>query len=287
MTLKNHLSTTAGVFYVLLICLFFRILDIFVLKMDEKIGEIIFSKSAGFLLIVLFLAYTGRGLRDIHLNKINLKAGLKLAVLQALLALVLCYGVKFYFLLSNHAEPAFAFNHEYTLITIVLFVFTGNLINTLMEEGLFRGLMLQTLNRKMPFFAANFIQAFIFGLWHIPWTIKDYVTGRIEFGAMVSNSLLYIILSGVMGFIMGYMYYRTKNLWTPIVWHFIWNCTMNLFVIKTMNISESLNQHADVFFWLTFLAYSVISMLITYYFTKKPGSPMQVSKPKVLNGGGL
>lgn len=42
MTLKNHLSTTAGVFYLLMTCLFFRLLDIFILKMDERIGEIIF-----------------------------------------------------------------------------------------------------------------------------------------------------------------------------------------------------------------------------------------------------
>lgn len=269
MSLKNHLSTTAGIIYLLMACLFFRLLDIFILKMDERIGEIILSKSIGFLLIFLFLIYTGRRLTDIHLNKVNLKAGLKLAIIQALVAIVMCYSVKFYFLLSNKAGPVFAFNEVYTFLQIILFVLIGNLINTLMEEGIFRGLMIQTFIKRMPFFAANLLQASIFGLWHIPWTIKDYLTGKIEFGAMISNSVLYTILSGIMGLVMGYMYYRTKNLWTSIIWHFIWNCTMNLLIIKTFNMSDSIMGNADVFFWITFLVYSVISVFITYSLTKK------------------
>lgn len=182
---------------------------------------------------------------------------------------MMCYSVKFLYLLSNKAEPVLSFNGGYTFIQIIFFVLIGNLINTLMEEGLFRGLILQAFITKLPFFPANIIQASLFGLWHIPWILKDYLTGKIEFGAMISNSLLYFALSGVMGLIMGYMYYRTKNLWTPIAWHFIWNCTMNLFILKSFNISDSLNQNAEVIFWITFLVYSVLSVFITFFSDKK------------------
>ena len=36
-----------------------------------------------------------------------------------------------------------------------------------MEEGVFRGLFIQTLSAAKPFMAANFIAAFLFGVWHI------------------------------------------------------------------------------------------------------------------------
>jgi uncharacterized protein len=273
MSLKTQLSSTAGVIYLLLVCLFFRLLDIFVWKMDERIGEIILSKSIGFLLIFLFLAYTGRELRDIHLYKVNRYLSLKLAISQALLALVLCYSVKYLFLVANNAKPILAYTDDYTIFTMILFVLVGNLMNTLMEEGLFRGLMLQAFHKKMPFFAANLLQAFLFGLWHIPWIVKDYITGKIAFSSMISNSILYCFIAGIMGLMMGYMYHRTKNLWTAIVWHFVWNCTMNLLIIHTLNAKESILQQADVLFWLTFLGYSVLSFWITFHFTKKPAKP--------------
>ncbi|SOB99473.1 CAAX prenyl protease-like protein [Ureibacillus xyleni] len=268
MSLKNHLSSSFGVFYLLIVCLLFRLLDIFVWKMDEKIGEIILSKTIGLILIILFLIFTNKSINYIHLRKINLKPSITLAFLLAILALLMCYSVKYIFLLSTKTEPVIAFNNQYTILSIFLFVFIGNLINTLMEEGLFRGLMIQTFINKMPFWVANLLQSIIFGLWHIPWIIKEYTTGKINMGTMLSNSLLYTLISGIMGFIMGYMVYRTKNLWTSITWHFVWNCTMNLFIIKTLSHSE-LYQISDILFWLMFLLFSALSIVITYYSTRR------------------
>ena len=39
----------------MLIALVFRLIDIFVLRLDERLGEIILSKALGFVLVLLFL----------------------------------------------------------------------------------------------------------------------------------------------------------------------------------------------------------------------------------------
>jgi uncharacterized protein len=259
-----------GVFALLFVCLLFRLLDIFILRLDEKIGEIILSKTIGVVLIFLFIRMIGKSIKDIQLSRINLNLGARLAVFQAILALVLCFGVKYLFLASNDGEPQWAFSNEFTFIQIILFVFIGNLTNTVMEEGLFRGLMIHSLLKKVPFWLANTIQACLFGLWHIPWTIRDYTSGNVEFATMISNSILYTIISGIMGAVMGYLFYRTQNLWTPIIWHWIWNCTMNLLVIQV--VDDSILSNADVYFWITFLIYAILSFLITYFYTKRNNS---------------
>jgi len=131
--------------------------------------------------------------------------------------------------------------------------------------------MIKSFMTKMSFWKANTLQAFLFGLWHIAWTIKQFTLGETDFGGMVINSLLYTIVSFVMGFIMGYMYFKTGNLWTSIIWHMIWNCTMNLLIIKSVVYPDDSAVMSNSFtvFWIVFLAYSVISLFISKIFLNK------------------
>lgn len=260
-----------AVAYLLLLCLSFRIVDIFILKLDERIGEIIISKSIGFILIILFLLLIGKRIKDIYLHRANLKIGISLAFIQVLLALSFCYGIKYLFVALQGGEPYFALNDEYTILTVILFVFIGNIINTLMEEGLFRGVMITTFTRMISFWKANTIQALLFGLWHIPWTIKDYLNGKIDFQALIINGAQYTLISAIMGFIMGYMFHKTKTLWTTIVWHTIWNSTLNLLLIKSLVFADDSDvmNNGFVLFWLGFIGYSLASLLITKIFINK------------------
>ena len=68
-----------------------------------------------------------------------------------------------------------------------------------MEEGVFRGLFIKTLPETKPFMQANFIAAFLFGIWHIVMPVRSYVNGGMSFAAMVLMWTGYIILVGIMG----------------------------------------------------------------------------------------
>jgi hypothetical protein len=52
----------------LIIAVIFKILDNFVLRLDEVLGELIFSKSIGFLLVVMYLWAVGKSLAAIGLH---------------------------------------------------------------------------------------------------------------------------------------------------------------------------------------------------------------------------
>ena len=52
----------------MVIALFFKGIDTFVLRLDERWGEIILSKSLGFILVVLFVWLTRHKLKDIGLH---------------------------------------------------------------------------------------------------------------------------------------------------------------------------------------------------------------------------
>ncbi|MBC8386479.1 MAG: hypothetical protein H8E13_00265, partial [Actinobacteria bacterium] len=58
-------------FILFLIALIFRIIDIFVLRLDDRLGEIILSISLGFILVIVYLYLTGKSLSYIGLHKQN------------------------------------------------------------------------------------------------------------------------------------------------------------------------------------------------------------------------
>ena len=74
-----------------------------------------------------------------------------------------------------------------------------NVINVWMEEGVFRGLFIKMLSKTKPFMQANFIAAFLFGIWHIVMPIRSYVNGEMSFAAMILMGIGYSILAGIMG----------------------------------------------------------------------------------------
>ena len=88
--------------------------------------------------------------------------------------------------------------------------------NVWMEEGVFRGLFIQTLSATKPFMTANFIAAFLFGVWHMVMPLRSYVNGEMSFAAMALMSIGYIILAGIMGIKRGLLTRMTGNLWVGL-----------------------------------------------------------------------
>lgn len=222
----------------LVIALFFKWVDTFVLRLDERLGEIVLCKTLGFVLVVAFVWAAGRSLRDIGLHSRHLAPSLLLGSGITAAALIVGYGAEF--ALQLQSEPGFqlaAIDPKAGVtggVLFVLWMILSNAINSFMEEGLFRGVMLRLFRVKLSFWWANLMQACLFGLWHLPWVLKWYQVGELEahsglFFAALSQFLPMLLI----GFVWGYFCLRTDSLWVPWIAHYLNNTVFNLVHITT------------------------------------------------------
>jgi membrane protease YdiL (CAAX protease family) len=221
------------------IALFFKWVDTFVLRLDERLGEIILSKTLGFVLVVVFVWAGGRSLRDVGLHRRHLMPSLLIGTGIAVVALVAGYGVDFALKLKN--QPVFRFEAIDPKAGVtggflfVLWMILGNAINSFMEEGLFRGVMIRLFRVRLSFWGANALQSFLFALWHLPWVLKWYQVGELEaHGGLLSAALGQFFPMLLVGFAWGYFYLKTGSLWVSWIVHFLNNTMLNLVHIRTI-----------------------------------------------------
>ena len=229
----------------LILAVIFKSLDVFVFRLDEVLGEIILSKSIGFLLIVAYLWAVGKSVIAIGLHGKSVGNALIIGATGVTLILIVSYGLQFSVLIGAGKEPSLVFTAidpkagVTGSLTFALFLLAGNFINSFMEEGLFRGVMLRHFRASLSFWRANFLQAALFGLWHINWPIKQFLSGQIDLGGAVFQAVMLLIATGIFGFAMGYLYLKTDNLWAPWLVHTINNSVQNMVHIRTIEGIDS------------------------------------------------
>jgi len=229
----------------LLIAVIFKIIDTFVLRLDELLGEIILSKSIGFLLVIAYLWAVGKSVTAIGLHGRSVGKALIIGATGVALVLILSYGTQFSLLVGAGKQPALALTAidpksgmEGSLL-FALFLIVGNFINSFMEEGLFRGVMLRHFRASLSFWRANFLQAALFGLWHLNWPIKQFITGQTDLSGASFQAIMLLLATGIFGFAMGYLYLKTDNLWAPWLVHTINNSVLNMVHIRTVEGLDS------------------------------------------------
>jgi membrane protease YdiL (CAAX protease family) len=228
-----------------IIAVIFKIFDVFVFNIDERLGEIIISKSLGFLLVLAYLWFVGKSITSIGLHRKYAKEALIIGSSGIILILLFSYGLQFGVLVGAGKDPSLVFAAiDPTAgvtggVAFALFLLLGNFVNSFMEEGLFRGVMLRHFRVSLSFWRANFLQAAFFGIWHLNWPIKQYLTGQLDAGGLASQSLMILFATGIVGFAMGYLYLKTGNLWGPWIMHTINNSVQNMIHIRTVDGLDS------------------------------------------------
>lgn len=231
---------------VLSICLMctamvFRLLDIFVFRLDDLLGEIIFSKIIGFVMVLLFVKAMGAPLSSIGFNVHNKLSIFLLGVVVTSTLMVLGYAGELLILASDSPQLIIAAIDPKAGVTggmgFAVFLLLGNIINCFMEEGLFRGIMIPLLNRKYTLRVTLFLQALLFGIWHIPWAFKWYLSGIVSGpGGLMMALLINFLPMVLIGIVFGVMYHYTGSVWTPWISHFIINSILNLVHINTNGV---------------------------------------------------
>lgn len=251
------------------IALFFKWIDTFVLRLDERLGEIILSKSLGFILVIVFVWLTRHKLRDIGLHSQKIGQSLLIGASVTIIAFLIGYGVEYILAVQQAGEPHILFSALDNKMGVTggylfaLLLVIGNFINAFMEEGLFRGLMIPLFLTKLSFVRTNWLQAFLFGAWHLMWVFKYYQLGTIQ----TSDEILMSIFSNflpqlLMGLVWGYMYFKTNSLWAPWISHLITNSTLNLLHVNTLQgMDTGMMIRMPIFTILALLSIFVIRYL--------------------------
>jgi membrane protease YdiL (CAAX protease family) len=217
------------------IALLLRILDIFVLQLDERLGETILSKALGFALVVGYTWWVGQRVAAIGLHRRNfgvtlaIGAGVTAAaflIAGVVQALVLGPGAT---LTLQAVDPKTGMAGGAAFAALLL---AGNAINSFMEEGLFRGIMLPHFLQRMRFRTANLLQAALFAAWHLVWPLEAYLSGEVSAAGAAAQVASLLLGSFVAGLVYGFLFWRTDSLWASWIAHFLNNTTLNLVQVR-------------------------------------------------------
>lgn len=224
-------------------CFAIRFFEALQLRFDETVlNENFVHKLSGILALVIVLRFVHLTWKEIGFDFKRFYIPVLLGLGLGIARFIIGYGVEYSILSTQGANPSFSFflssfsviGVHTTLPTyyIILFCFF-NLINAVMEEGIFRGLFIRLAKRKYCFGIANAASALLFGIWHIVMPIRSWLDGTMTFQTMVLYSVGYIFLSGSIALMWGMLFEMSGVIWIGLADHFFNNAVINLLHIST------------------------------------------------------
>ena len=235
-----------------------KIIDSFVLRLDELLGEAILTKGLGLLLLVAYVWACRRKLSDIGFKSRFVGKALLISAIGFISLYAIAFAAQLMVLRAGGEDARLAFSAvDYrTGMTggpfFGIWLVSANFVNSAMEEGLFRGAMLRHFRRKLPFWGATLLAAGYFSFWHITGSIRNLMDGKADLGGAAFEAFIILLATFVAGIVYGYLYLKTDNLWAPFLAHTINNSIFNVLFIRTSAGLQS---------GLEFMSFSVIFLL--------------------------
>ena len=233
---QKVLSTVLAIY---LLCYVFRLWEYFILRTDQTwVGEAIVHKLIG--IVVLFVAakllqFT---VKEIGFTKENSVHNLLKGLAFGIGVFVLGYASEVLIVISKGSfdslqlyVSAYAIDQNIGHQTEVLFFvicIVGNIVNVVMEEGIFRGLFTKILERKYSFNTSAIIASILFGFWHVIGPIRNYYDGISSMGGMIANVIMLLVTSALVGFKFAMLTEMTGNHYMAMGDHFVNNTIVNL-----------------------------------------------------------
>ena len=261
------------------LCLSVRFVEYFLIETDKTaIGENVLHKVVGIIILALVLKWVNLSWSDIGFQRNGFAGGILKGLLLGSACFTISYGLELaVFILQGNPAHLEIYISSFSLtgsqIKNTDFVFfllcvLFNIINVWMEEGVFRGLFIRTLSETKPFMQANFIAAFLFGIWHIVMPIRSYIHGEMSFAAMVFMGIGYMILAGIMGIKWGLLYRITGNIWAGLGDH-LFNNTVAANMLHV--ISAKGTDELQIVRIMAAQIISFVYVLIIHYYKNRKG----------------
>ncbi len=241
------------VFIVLLIyisCFVFRGFEYFILRTDQTVwGEAFIHKLIGIMIFYSVAKLYGMNLKDIGFGKNNVLRNLLKGLGFGLSVFIVAYITEILILIVQNKfamvqiyVSAYAIDGNIgnqTAFIFFIICILGNIINVVMEEGLFRGLFQKMLEYKYSFIVCAIISSVLFGVWHIMAPVRSYCDGMIGVSGLLVNMIMLVITSGIIGFKFCLLAKMTGSLYMSMSDHFVNNTIINIFhVISDTGVDE-------------------------------------------------
>lgn len=262
-----------------LACSVFRVIEYFVIRTDQSIiGEAFIHKLIGIALLAIAVGFLHYRWRDIGFETRGMIRNLCIGVLLGGGAYTVAYTVETLMQISAGNAPFLDFYATSYAIqgnrgiqdgfVFILICVVGNIINVVMEEGIFRGLFVKVLGEKHTFLKACMLSSVLFGLWHIAQPLRNMFDGeQSPMGALMSAILL-VVTSALGGIQYCMLYKLTNSLWAGMAAHFINNASVNLVHIITASGADEL-QTLRITIAQTLSFSIVLVFLLKHHFFKK------------------
>lgn len=222
-----------------IICFVFRGFEYFVLRTDQTFwGEAFIHKLIGIIIFYTVAKMYGINLKDAGFEKNGVLRNLIKGFGFGLSVFIAAYVVEILILVVQNKfamvqiyVSAYAINgnigNQTTLIFFIICII-GNILNVVMEEGLFRGLFQKMLEFKYSFIVSAIISSCLFGIWHIIAPIRGYCDGMIGMKGLIANMFMLLFTSGIIGFKFCLLTKMTGSLYMAMSDHFVNNTIVNI-----------------------------------------------------------
>lgn len=234
-----------------LICFLFRAVEYLFLRTDQSvIGEAFIHKVIGILLLAAAVRQLPYGWRGIGFRAGKILYGAGLGLLLGGLVFAIGYGAEIMMQKSAGNMPSLRFyvtsygiqgNLEMrTTAVFILICILGNMINVVMEEGVFRGLFIRLAEEKYSFLTACIFSSLLFGFWHIAQPVRNVLDGIQSFSGAFLMGLMLVITSTLVGIQYAMLSRITGSLWAGMAAHFVNNTVVNLLHVVTVAGSDEM-----------------------------------------------
>ena len=282
---KNILSS---VLLIYCICFILRLVEYFLLRTDYTvIGEALFHKLAGIVILIIFARVYKYKAEEVGFSPY--KCEIKLA--SGLLFGLFCFAIAYFFevLLAKAADSykglqfyvtSYSVNgnlgNQTGFLFFALCIF-GNIVNVVMEEGVFRGLFIRRLQEKFSYSSTAIISAVLFGFWHGVAPVRSFIDGESSAFGLFMNCLILILTSAVVGYKYGLITKITGSGFMAMGDHFVNNTLVNiLHVVSADGVDQLQMMRISIAQTLSF-----ILVLIFYFYSKNHKKQLQISEAEI------
>lgn len=251
-TIQKKLTRPVAYIVILyLVCAVFRVIEYFLIRTDQTLfGEAFIHKLAGIAVLAVAVRLFAFRWSEVGFTASHAVKNALYGILLGLSVFVLAYGTEYFIHFFGGNAPSlqvyvtgYAINGNLGMQTglqFFAFCVLGNLINVVMEEGVFRGLFIRLMQTKHLFFKAMLLSSALFGVWHIAAPVRSLVDGQMSAIGAMMYALMLIVTTAITGAKFCLLTKITGSLWMPMADHFVNNTTINLLHMVTSSGADEL-----------------------------------------------
>ncbi len=251
-TIQTKLTRPVAYIVILyLVCAVFRVIEYFLIRTDQTLfGEAFLHKLAGIAVLAVAVRLFALRWSEVGFTASHAVKNALYGILLGVSVFVLAYGTEYFIHFFGGNAPSlqvyvtgYAINGNLGMQTglqFFAFCVLGNLINVVMEEGIFRGLFVRLAQTKHSFFKAMLLSSALFGVWHIAAPLRSLVDGQMSVNGAMMYALMLIVTTAITGAKFCLLTKITGSLWMPMADHFVNNTTINLLHMVTSSGADEL-----------------------------------------------